>query len=97
MSAAMTSATDGLDFRFRGKCEGGTGPDLSRYPTLTYAPLQWGEGIRTGSKGVPVDAIAADALANGAVDQIDDLMTRHSATFAEVLDSLDYARANGLI
>jgi hypothetical protein len=99
LSAALASIApprDALDLRFRGRCVGGD-VDLSRYPNLVYAPLQHGEGVRTASNGVPVVVIAGLADQGGLVELLDGLTAVHGATFGEVLDALDYARANGMI
>jgi hypothetical protein len=42
----------------RGKCAGGSGPDLSAYPLLAYVP---GEGVQVASKGVRALRVAIDA------------------------------------
>ena len=73
-------------------CSGGTGPDLSAYPHLVYAPRQWGDGVRCGSNGAAVEVVAADA----ATDPIQAVAARHGVTIREVLDALCYAQANGL-
>jgi hypothetical protein len=79
--------------RLRGTSTGGTGPDLTGYPHLTYAPAQWGDGVRLASNGAAVSPIAACA----AERPIEYAATIYGISPAEVLDALRYARANGLI
>ncbi len=94
--------TIGLDLRFRGRCDHAKGTvDLSRYPSLTYAPAQWGEGVRTATTGVSIAFIANAARAedgsDGLVGQIDDLAKLLQISFDELLDALRYARAAGKV
>lgn len=77
---------------FRGVCSPGAGPDLARYPRLTHAPAQWGEGVRTAGTGVPCDEIAERCLLAGIVASIDATATSMGVSFGEVLHALDYAR-----
>jgi hypothetical protein len=83
-----------LTFTFKGKCEGGDGPDLSRYPNLVYSP---DGGVRTHIAGASVEKLADEALATGLIADLDMLSSDRGVTFAELLDALDYARANDLI
>jgi hypothetical protein len=107
MSATMHAAPDGLLIKAMAETTGGV-VDLTGYAGLVYAPLQWGDGVRTATNGTTVDAIAADALAavdvlNGAVkfpslaQDLDTLASVHGITWAELFDALRYARAHGMI
>jgi hypothetical protein len=79
--------------RLRGTAAPGTGPDLTGFPGLTYAPAQWGEGVRIASNGSAIAPIAACA----AERPIEYAATIYGISTAEVLDALRYARANGMI
>jgi hypothetical protein len=73
----------------QGKCEGGDGPDLTRYPRLTHAPDQWGEGVRVASNGAAVAEIALTCE-----EQLSDLAIaagHYQITLAELFDALLYA------
>ncbi len=35
------------------------GPRLDGFPLLAHSPAQWGEGVRTEDRGIPVAEIAA--------------------------------------
>jgi hypothetical protein len=74
----------------------GTGPDLTGYPHLTYAPSQWGEGVRIARNGAPVAGISLDAQA-GCVAAIDALAQSENLSWPELFDALRYARANGAV
>ena len=50
-----------VTMQLRGTSSGGTGPDLTGYPHLVYAPAQWGEGVRTEINGTRVAAVASMA------------------------------------
>jgi hypothetical protein len=82
---------------FRGVCSTGTGPDLARYPRLTHAPSQWGEGVRTAGTGVSCEEIAVRAQMEGLVAPLDALAATCGVTLGEVLHALDYARDQKLI
>jgi hypothetical protein len=94
MSADLESAAD-LTVKLMGTCIGGTGPDLTGYPLLTYAPAQWGPGIRLASNGAAVLSIALDA--GSLMPDIDALAQSEGITLGELFESLLYARANGAI
>jgi hypothetical protein len=47
-----------VDIALTGTCAGGN-VNLHRYPGLTYAPKQHGEGIRLAATGAPVADVAA--------------------------------------
>ena len=48
----MLLAESGVKADLRGTATAGTGPDLTGYPHLVYAPGQWGPGVRVASNGV---------------------------------------------
>lgn len=79
--------------RLTGGCSAGSGPDLTGYPHLVYAPAQWGEGVRCGSNGIRATAVADTAQH----DPIEQVAADYGVSLHEVVDSLRYARANGLI
>ena len=43
----MQLAEAPVKIQLRGVRTGGVGPDLTGYPQLTYAPGEWGEGVRS--------------------------------------------------
>ena len=94
MSPAPVSDVPGLDLRFRGRCEGGSGPNLSRYPNLAHSDKR---GVFTHMAGVAVEAISDDAIEAGLVYDLDAACARDGVTLDEMLDALRYARATGLI
>jgi hypothetical protein len=49
-----------VKIELHGSSTGGSGPDLTGYPHLTYAPGQWGEGVRVASNGIPIAQIAEE-------------------------------------
>lgn len=71
----------------RGRAGRGFGPDLSDYYFLTYAPKQWGDGVRTADSGTPVSAIA-DGLAEGY--SAAELAGRYGTTVSAVRDAARY-------
>jgi hypothetical protein len=79
--------------QLRGASSGGTGPDLTGFPHLVYAPAQCGEGVRCGSNG----ASAMDVAEEAAVMPIEKVATFHHISLHEALDALRYARATRLI
>lgn len=79
----------------QGTCVGGTGPDLTGYPSLTYAPLQHGEGVRLARNGLDIDAVVE--AASSIMAEVDALACREGITLAELCDVLRYARANEMI
>jgi hypothetical protein len=89
----MHLAESPVKANLKGTCTAGIGPDLTGYPHLVYAPRQWGDGVRVGSNGAPIEAIAADAM-SGSIMRV---ACVHGVTVFEALDALCYARANGLI
>jgi hypothetical protein len=73
----------------------GSGPDLAGYPHLTYAPSQWGEGVRCASNGIPVSQIAEECGDHLGFN----LLTAAGAygiSIDELFQALKYARAQGL-
>ena len=89
----MHIAESPAKIQLRGASSGGTGPDLTGYPHLVYAPAQWGDGVRCGSNG----AFATDVAEDAARMPIERVAKIHSITLREALDSLCYARATRLI
>jgi hypothetical protein len=93
----VNSRTDS-DFRFRGRCAHAEDAiDLTRYPNLTYAPLQWGEGVRTSTNGVAVAEIAVAATAFSVTSELDRLAYGLGISLDELLDAIRYARAQGQV
>jgi hypothetical protein len=84
-----------VKMQLRGASSGGAGPDLAGYPHLTYAPAQWGEGVRVARSGAPVAGIAYDASA--LVADIDRLALDEGLSWDELFDALRYARASGAV
>jgi hypothetical protein len=79
--------------KIAGTSVGGTGPDLTGYPHLVYAPSQWGEGVRCQSHGQPVEPIGRVMLRHPiGVAAFDFRCSLH-----EALDAFRYCEANGLI
>lgn len=76
----------------KGTCVGGDGPDLSRYPSLVFAPQQHGPGVRTHLRGASVEEIATYANINGTMNALDQMCAAHKITLEELLDALRYAR-----
>ena len=91
----MNLAEQPVKIQLRGSSSAGTGPDLVGYPHLTYAPSQWGPGVRVASNGANVGAIAADA--KSIISEVDALARREGISLDELCDALRYARANGAI
>lgn len=92
----MPVVTPDLITKIRGVCQGGT-INLSRYPSLCYAPLQHGEGVRTHLQAKPVDDIAVSAVGSGLVALIDAEMAKHGVDIGELLNAIEYCRELGLI
>ncbi len=69
--------------------------DLTGYPKLTYAPFQYGEGVRVASNGVLVNEVANAAIGSSLTHGIEQLARQFDLTWDELFDSLLYARANG--
>jgi hypothetical protein len=76
---------------------GATGPDLTDYPRLTCAPLQWGDGVRTANNGTSVDMLGRAAFAAHVIDALDAIAGEYGVTLAELLDALRYARDHGTV
>ena len=70
--------------------------DLSGYPRLTYAPSQWGGGIRIASCGMAVADVAAAAATVDLAATIEDVATELGLTWDELFDALRYGRDKGL-
>jgi hypothetical protein len=80
--------------QLRGASSGGA-VDLTGYPHLSYAPDQYGPGVRIARNGKQVDGIAYDA--SPLVMDIDRLAADEGLSWAELFDALRYARANGMV
>jgi hypothetical protein len=89
----MQIAESAVIAQLKGGCAAGSGPDLTGYPHLVYAPAQWGEGVRCGSNGIPAAAVASDAKH----DPIGDVAEAYGVSLQEVCDCVRYAKAHGLI
>ena len=76
--------------KLRGECTEGTGPDLTGFPHLVYAPNQWGDGVRCGSNGACAQHVAAMA----AEFPIEEAAEEYGVSLAEALDALRWARAS---
>jgi uncharacterized protein (DUF433 family) len=86
----MQMAESPVTVRLRGACTGGTGPDLTGYPHLTYAPAQWGEGVRFAKHG---EAIAD--IVERCEEQISDLRVAAAfcrVTLRELFDAILYSQ-----
>ena len=81
--------------QLRGASTGGSGPDLTGYPHLTYAPEQWGDGVRIARNGAEVDSILLDA--DTLAKKVDFLARAEGLTWDELFDVLRYGRANGAL
>jgi hypothetical protein len=91
----MRLAEAPVKIELRGSATGGSGPDLTAYPHLTYAPHQWGEGVRIARNGAKVDDIAMH-LRFFAQD-VDTVAAAEELSWDELFDVLRYARANGAV
>lgn len=91
----MQLAEAPVKIQLNGRSSGGSGPDLTGYPHLTYAPDQWGDGVRIARNGADVATIGHDAAPT--VLMLDQLARSESLTWDELFDALRYARANGAV
>jgi hypothetical protein len=66
--------------------------NLSRYSTLTYAPNQWGPGIRIASTGKAVDEIAAAVAVTDLAVALDAMAEHCGITVAELCDAIRFDR-----
>jgi hypothetical protein len=89
----MQLAESSVVAKLNGACAGGTGPDLTGYPLLVYAPAQWGERVCIASNGASVVAVAR-ITSKEPIEYCTDL---YGVSFNEATEALCYARANGLI
>jgi hypothetical protein len=78
-----------------GKVEGGTGPDLSKYPKLAYCPDEWGEGVRIASNAKLVSDVVGDISV--VMDELGSIARTEGVTLDELFDAIRYARANGAV
>ncbi len=69
--------------------------DLTGYRHLTYAPSQWGEGVRTANHGTAVAEIAAAVRRIDLVGSIEQIGKELDLTWDELFDALRYARDHG--
>jgi hypothetical protein len=83
-----------IRMQLRGSSSGGA-VDLTGYPHLSYAPDQYGPGVRIARNGAAVEAIAYDA--SPLVVDIDREAQSHGLSWDELFDALRYARANGAV
>ena len=96
--ASTVDELGGLDLRFRGLCvHSDRAVDLARYPNLTYAPAQWGDGVRTATQGTPVAEIAKAVQESGLMHAIDVAAASAAIPLDELLDAIRYARSRGLV
>lgn len=75
--------------KMRGACSGGE-VNLSRYPSLTYAPEQHGDGVRTHVSGKSVDDIYRAANDTLIVATLKEFANTHGVDFEELCDALRY-------
>jgi hypothetical protein len=76
-----------------GSSSGGSGPDLTGYPHLVYAPAQWGEGVRVASNGAHADRIGSGV----AEHPLPHVALVSGVTLEEALDCYRYAFDNNLL
>ncbi len=69
--------------------------DLTGYRHLTYAPSQWGPGIRTAAHGTALAAIVEAAAWVDLVPRIEGVARGLDLTWDELFDALRYARDHG--
>jgi hypothetical protein len=89
----MQLAESSVVAKLNGACAGGTGPDLTGYPHLVYAPAQWGKRVCIANNGADAVAVARTA----SILPIEFCTDQYGVSFNEVTEALRYARANGLI
>ncbi len=85
-----------VKIEMKAESTGGEGPDLAKFPLLTYAPGQHGEGVRVASNGVLVEDIVEAATHShdeSVVTSLFSLALAFSITWDEMFDALRYARA----
>lgn len=79
-----------------GTCEHPPGAiDFTKYPNLTLALQQWGEGVRIASTGTKVADVALAAARVELVETIETLARHLDLTWDELFDALRYARDHG--
>ena len=71
--------------------------DLWKYPGLTFAPAQHGEGIRFAANGRPVVELLSAEASRDTRDQIDRLAEAHGVSFADACDALKFLRDQKMI
>jgi len=69
--------------------------DLTGYRHLTYAPAQWGPGVRTAAHGTALAAIVEAAGWVDLVPRIEGVARGLDLTWDELFDALRYARDKG--
>jgi uncharacterized protein (DUF433 family) len=67
---------------------------LDGYSLLAYAPGQYGPGVRTEDKGVPVADIATEFAVNPNAEAV---AAKFGTTAAHVADAIRYAAAVGFV
>jgi hypothetical protein len=82
-----------VKIELHGSSTGGSGPDLTGYPHLTYAPGQWGDGVRVASNGKAVWEIAETAQ-SVPIERTADM---YGVSVMEAAEAFSYARATGTI
>ena len=90
----MQIAEAPVRIELRGASSGGA-VDLTGYAHLSYAPQQYGPGVRIARTGAPVEAVAYDA--SPLVVDLDRLAADEGLSWDELFDALRYARANGMV
>jgi hypothetical protein len=82
-----------VKLQMNGTSTAGTGPDLTEFPDLVYAPAQWGEGVRCGSNGQDALSVAraVDAVSIGVA------AATARVSLSEALDAYKWAKKQGLI
>jgi hypothetical protein len=71
--------------------------DLNGYPALTYAPQQWGDGIRLARNGEPIEKLVEYARIHDLIGTIEEMSLATGASWSEIFDVLRYARAQELV
>lgn len=71
--------------------------DLWKYPGLTFAPAQHGEGVRFASNGRPVVEVLSVEVGRDARDQIDRLAREQGVSFSDACDALKYLRDHQML
>ena len=86
----MQMAESSVTARLKGTSSAGSGPDLTGYPQLVYAPAQWGEGVRVASNGAALIDIRRDCEVQ--VDELISIADQHDVTLRELFDAILYSQ-----